>query len=334
MSGSKSNGGPGGLIAWWQGASSWLASAVVHLIIVLVLGLLTLSVAEKSTSTELTATLQDEDTLELEDAQFEGLIDEEELDQSPALAVEQDDPGVAMLGEAASALDAEVSELGTLSIAETMGDIGTLFGDEGQGFASTGEGAGGATFFGVKAGGNRFAFVVDASSSMRRNGWEACRRELIAAVARLKPHQSFYVILFNHRPHPMFSDENPQRRPLRATPENLARLRKWVYAFRLNSGTMPMASMKLALSMRPDAIYFLTDGRLHDDTEGYLKKNNKRKDAYDYEVRASTVQTIGFYTEDGRAVLERIAHGNGGTFRYVPRPPGAGPNRPGQRGRR
>lgn len=307
----------------WEGASSWLTSAVVHLAVILLLGVLTLNISIESPGTELTATIDAEEDVELHDVELGEMVDQTELDNLQALEVKLNDPGLAKLGETTNVTPADqLSYVGTIGVDDTVGEIGALFGRDGQGWASSGEGTGGATFFGVKAGGNRFAFVVDGSMSMRRNGWAACQRELVAAVGRLKPHQFFYVILFNAKPHRMFSDERPEPKPLRATPENVARLRKWVYSFKLQTGTLPMASMKRVLAMRPDAIYFLTDGRLHDDTEGYLKENNKRKDAYDAVVRAATVQTIGFYTEDGRAVLQRIAQDNGGTFRYVARPPG------------
>lgn len=305
----------------WHDASSWLASTVFHLVLILVLAALSLTVADDSVSPVLTAMVDGQEAWELEDVRFEELVDETALDQSPALPVRLEDPGTAALGEVSGTLSAaDVSEAGRLAFSDGMGQIGALFGRDGKGYASAGDGTGGATFFGVKAGGNRFVFVVDASTSMKSNGWEACRRELVAAVGRLKPHQSFYVIFFNYKPHPMFSDEDPEPKPLRATPENLARLRKWVDSFRLYSGTRPMEAMKTALQMRPDAVYFLTDGRLQDDTEDYLKKNNKRKDAYDNLVRAAAVQTIGFYSQDGREVLQRIAKDNGGTFRYVRRP--------------
>ena len=66
--------------------------------------------------------------------------------------------------------------------------------------------------------------------------------------------------------------------------------------------------------------------RLRDPSRAELF-HNKRKDAYDNLVRAATVQTIGFYTQDGREVLQRIAQDNGGTFRYVAPPPGIRPQR-------
>ena len=292
------------LSVFWDDVSSWLTSAVVHLVIILILGIFTLNMADESPTIELTATIDADDAAELEELQ--------------AFDVKLEDPGLAKLGETTSVLE-HVTDAGQVDLAAMQGEIGTLFGKDGKGWASTG--TGGATFFGVKSAGNRFVFVVDASTSMNRNGWEACQRELIAAVSRLKSYQSFYVILFNREPHRMFSEDDPEPKMVNATPENIERLRKWLYSVPLASGTYPKSSMRLALSLDPDGIYFLSDGRLHDDTEEFLKKHNQRKDRYEKDVPKVPVQTIGFYTNEGREVLKRIARANRGTFRYVARPP-------------
>ncbi|MCP4307753.1 MAG: VWA domain-containing protein, partial [bacterium] len=253
-------------------------------------------------------------------------LDETELDQLQALDVDVEDSGIARLGETVGEIQ-QVSTSGTIRLDDSLGEMGTLFGQDGKGWASSGDGEGGASFFGVKAGGNRFAFVVDASSSMRRNGWPACQYELISAVKRLKPHQFFYVVLFNKTPHPMVIDGKPATKAVRATEHNVAELNKWVLSFELSTATLPKEAMRLALQTRPNAIYFLTDGRISDDTEAYLQKNNKRENAYEEADRMATVQTIGFYSEAGREVLQRIANDNGGKFRYVGRPGGDRPKR-------
>ena len=143
----------------------------------------------------------------------------------------------------------------------------------------------------------------------------------MTAVRRLRPYQFFYVILFASDSHRMFAQNKPEPRLVRATSENIAKLERWLYAYELELGTRPLESMKYALQLRPDAVYFLTDGKLHDDTEGYLKKKNKRQNAYEETVPGAVVHTIGFYTNDGQAVLQRIAKQSGGGFRFVAPPP-------------
>jgi len=304
------------LAVFWDDVSSWLTSAVVHLVIIVLLGIFTLNMADELPTMELTATIDTTDAAELEELQ--------------AFEVKLEDPGLAKLDETTSTLE-HLADAGQLDLAAMQGEIGAPFGKDGEGWASVGTGTGGATFFGIKSAGYRFVFVVDASTSMKRNGWKACQRELIAAVGRLKSYQSFYVILFNREPHRMFSDDEPEPDFVEATPESIERLRRWVYRFPLASGTYPKSSMRFALSLDPDSIYLLTDGRFHDDTEEFLKEHNQRKDRYDEDVPKVSVQTIGFYTDASREVLRRIARDNRGTFRYVARPPND-PHKP--RGRR
>ena len=129
-----------------------------------------------------------------------------------------------------------------------------------------------------------------------------------------------YVAFFDWDDLPMFDKENPEPRPLPANPTNLRRLAKWLPTVELELKTTPYASVKRAMEMNPDAIYLLTDGQFKDQTEKYLKDNNIIDDPaadYPYKVRFNT---IGFYSDQGRELLERIAKANGGTYRFVPDP--------------
>ncbi len=89
-----------------------------------------------------------------------------------------------------------------------------------------------------------------------------------------------------------------------------------------------MAAMQWALQVQPDAVYFLTDGELHEDLHRYLADENHRKEPGNDAALKSPIHTIGFRT-GGRYTLRRIAADNGGTFRQVgrPRDPPADPGR-------
>ena len=141
----------------------------------------------------------------------------------------------------------------------------------------------------------------------------------------MKPEQYFYVFLFADKPYAMFGNNYPESGLVRATPENIARLERWLFNFELVLGTKPLSSVKQALQMHPDAIYFLTDGKIQDDTEGHLKRENKIDDLSDGPKTKVAVHTIGFFTLDGAEVLKRIADENGGSFRYVAKPAGYKP---------
>jgi hypothetical protein len=71
---------------------------------------------------------------------------------------------------------------------------------------------GAALFFGTKAKGNRFVFVIDNSSSMKGGRLEMALAELVKTVESLTPRQSFYVIFVSDQTYPMFMVNPPFQR--------------------------------------------------------------------------------------------------------------------------
>lgn len=313
---------PGLSASFWQRSSGFLTSVTVHLVAILLLALFNVAFDEEPTERVLMAAIDsgENDDLDIADLIIEDPLDE--LEELEALPIQLDDPGLAKFGEVTSAVTAaQVSDVGTMAMSDTLGEIGLLTGGEGDGYASAGDGKGGAAFFGVKAGGIKFVFMVDGSRSMARNGWEFARQELIDAVDRLKPEQRFYVILFADKDYRMFGPKSESPTLMAPTLENKAKLRRWLYNFELVLQTKPLSSVRFAFKLKPDAIYLLTDGQFSDGTESFLKENNRREDAYDGIVPRVVVHTIGFSSTNGQNLLSRIAKDNGGTYRFVPARP-------------
>jgi hypothetical protein len=200
--------------------------------------------------------------------------------------------------------------------------IGELFGGEGKGMSSGKGVAGGAEFFGVKASGVKFVFIVDSSNSMRGGKFDAARAELSYAVRKLSKNQLFYVIFFDQDAYRMFSLKNPEPRALPATPANIQRLDKWLPTVENELRTDPYEAVKFAMEMLPDAIYILSDGKFTDKgrTEQYLKKANAIDYPLDGMKAKVTIHTIAFWDKAGEATLKAIAEGSGGTYRFVPKP--------------
>ena len=203
-----------------------------------------------------------------------------------------------------------------------VSELLALFGRDGHGLRSV-PSQQGSEFFGIRATGSRFVFVVDSSNSMADGGkWQDATRELRKAVERLTPQQCFYVIFFDGKMHPMFDSRTPEPALLPATEENLERFRRWLATVELGPFTRPAASMQMALRLEPDAIYLLSDGVFNDPTAALLRANNRvRKDGR--HVPRVIVHTIGFHTQEGQRVLQRIADENGGRYVFIPpmRPP-------------
>ncbi len=168
--------------------------------------------------------------------------------------------------------DTELAQLGVGT--KPLGDIGQLdalpsdLGALMAGAGSPGRGKpggdlGAATFFGARSKGDRFAFVIDNSSSMKGGRLEMATAELLKTVDGLLPRQSFYVIFVSDQTYPMFY---PQREPemIPANPANKRRLAEWLPKAILASGKNRelIKAMDMAAALRPNAVYLLWDGDL------------------------------------------------------------------------
>lgn len=331
---------------------SWLVSLVVHLTLFLILALWTLPQPGPGDNILLISAQGSGDGLEGGDGtELSGF----ELDNSQAgeTTAQQSDStddlaanaatSASMAEELAAIADTvapiESSELASNGAATTASLLDGAFGNglsagseqgqRGQGNHAGDSGSGGqggAEFFGARSEGRRFVFVVDRSNSMRGRRIEDAKRELLAAIKRLKKTQYFYVVFFSDRPLLMMEvdEEHAEEYPLQATPQNIRRLEKWLYNVDADyTATFPESSMRIAMRLRPDAIFFLTDGELSDNgnTELTLKAENLLMDPSDGYLPRSKINTIAFYSETGAQTLSRIASEHGGKFRFVPPPP-------------
>ena len=172
-----------------------------------------------------------------------------------------------------------------------------------------GKGAGG-TFFGTKAAGQSVVYVVDCSSSMNVRHTRSATRfhrlkiELLNSVASMKPNQSFYIIFFNDQPIPM-----PARTMQPARPALQRQYLEWMARMRANGKTDPLSSMKMALRLKPDVIYFLTDGNFYPPTAIALSRIRQPR---------SVIHTITFGERNAEPLMKSIAVANRGTYRFIP----------------
>lgn len=128
---------------------------------------------------------------------------------------------------------------------------------------STGNGAGqGGSFFDAAAEGDRVVYVVDCSKSMNRfypsperTRFGRVKRELVDSIRKLRPEQRFFVIYFNTVAHPMPAQRMISRNSIEVM-DNL----RWLAGFQTIGRTNPEPALLMALGLKPDAIFFLTDG--------------------------------------------------------------------------
>ena len=174
-----------------------------------------------------------------------------------------------------------------------------------------------ASFFGAIAEGNRFVFIIDSSGSMRGPRWESLCTELIRAIKSLSPDQEFFVISFDSFAHPMFGVPPPKGKFLNAVNKNVDRLQNWIRSIRLGNNTLPAAAVGIAMKLKPDAIFLLSDGEILDSTLEDLRIWNRKK-TEDGELKAAIpIHTVLLHSKNGYAALESIANENSGTFTPV-----------------
>jgi hypothetical protein len=314
---------PGNLFGRLATAPSWLVSLVVHLLALIALGMFTFSTLQPPEPATITVASVEEYALEtFTDVVITPPLEnvEHQVVDAPAGALAE----MADVTEDSALGDSSGSVASTDLDAIDVGAMEDLFGSAGQGLKNVGGGQGSAEFFGVKAGGRKFVFVVDSSNSMRGEKFKEAKEELLYAVRRLDKTQAFYVLFFDQDALRMFvdGDNEPETRPLPANVPNVRKLEKWLPTVENERRTDPYDAMKIALEMRPDAIFILSDGQFTDRgrTERYLAESNVIDDPVDGRRPRVVVHTIAFYSRDGEPTMQAIAKAYKGTYRFVPRP--------------
>lgn len=137
--------------------------------------------------------------------------------------------------------------------------------------ASIGDGTG-HSFFDVKPIGRRFVYVLDCSRSMNhphdsdaKTRFKRMKLELLKSVSGLNQEMEFFLIFFNDAPIAMPS---PTVAP--AVSGAKQRYLYWMQKLKADGHTEPTSAMQLAMRLKPDVLYFLTDGNFVHRTQQEL----------------------------------------------------------------
>ncbi len=162
-------------------------------------------------------------------------------------------------------------------------------------------------------------YVVDASGPMVSTLPEVIA-ELVRSVSRLSAGQRFGVVLFRLKDD---GTETESFMPvlMRATPQAKKEVREWLLALTPSGRSNPLSGLRVALEMRPDAVFLLSRGIERsggglwelglDATMEELDRLNPAEEHTG--MRAVVIKTIQFLDEDPTGTMQRIGqvHGHG-----------------------
>jgi len=297
--------------------AAWIASAIVHAVILVILGVVTLQTHKPRDQVTLSASAPSAsevsmETFSIETSELETEPTEEQTeseiqyDLSPvgeiAISNFKPPPPPSMPSPAAAMLSQSDNSAAAMLTKPSDSDAKIQF-------------------CGVDGGGNHFVYLVDSSKSMG-DAFNSARIELLKSINALRPDQRFYVIFFDSDPDFMrLSDpKKDEPRSAYATPKNKAALQRWAMGIRADRGRNPNDLLDFVLKLRADAIFLLSDGEFPQSTEQLLQEKNVQRNLFGTGGLISRVHTIAYYSRAGESRMKRIAEQNQGQYRYIAKP--------------
>ena len=280
---------------------SWLSSTALHLLVMIVLGLLLIEAPIGQRLLTLDVSLGGSGSGSGDDDSEDGggalvEIDAPEPAESAPAAAELSEPlnelqpdafadplqeSSAVAAPLVDALPTAATSSASSAAASDLsgsGAAGMFANDEGLGAGSAGTAPTRTQVFGLEEEAASFVYVFDRSQSMNSTlsyssegallfsitPLQAAKAELLRSIGDLDKHQAFQIIFYNHDA-VFFAPPTKTRRLVAADAHNKRRAGYFVEAMPGEGGTYHLEPLELALRMRSDAIYLLTDGEAKDD---------------------------------------------------------------------
>ena len=169
--------------------------------------------------------------------------------------------------------------------------------------------------FGQSGKGTKFVYVFDRSASMDGQRMQMARAELIRSLDALGDSHQFNIIFYNHEVQVWRASP---RSLIYATPTNKQSAIRFIEGIMPIGGTQHYHPLLEAIAHRPDVIFFLTDGEVHDDlTAVQLRQIEQANSRFG---RGSQINVIQFggggFTERPSQMLQQLAEDNYGEYLY------------------
>ncbi len=172
--------------------------------------------------------------------------------------------------------------------------------------------------FGIEGEGSRFIYVFDRSDSMNDYGglpFAAAKHELVQSLQSLGQAHQFQIIFYNELQHP-FGGMGPGGSALLSGDErSKSQAISFVRSMSATGATKHVQALKLAISMGPDVIFFLTDADRPIPTARELTEIVDR-----CARRGVTLHTIQFGVGPSQGAgewISSLANETSGKFRYI-----------------
>ncbi len=166
--------------------------------------------------------------------------------------------------------------------------------------------------FNVEGTGSRFVFVIDHSNSMNELGgrpMQAAKAKLVQCIDALDDLHQLNVIFYNED----YNVWRPRELPFAKDPAKES-AKKFVQGITGLGGTNHRPPLVAALRLRPDVIFFLTDGEEQDSlNDGQVSDLMKLNPG----IPINTIQFGVGEPGKGRNFLRSLAAQSGGQYSYV-----------------
>jgi hypothetical protein len=174
--------------------------------------------------------------------------------------------------------------------------------------------------------GERFVYILDISTSMRRpsNGttrFKTAVGELLNSISKLRTDQHFTVVLFCGETRQMFDSKSPMAPMVPATEENKRRLAYWLDEIELGPWTDPRRALRFSLRLSPGAIFLLSDGEFNRKQSNDSWFKTSCKDAFEVVDRFNTakvpIHTVALEDPVNRRSLDALSLKTNGKHCFV-----------------
>lgn len=176
-----------------------------------------------------------------------------------------------------------------------------------------GLGPGETAFADIRDSGDRFAYVIDRSGSMDQDKMFFARAHLESSLNILQPYQHFQILFYNETTTKLSIPREIKNGFYPANERNVRLAMRMVKSQQSAGGTMHINSLRKAIALRADVVFFLTDGHTPVPSVGEIASI---RSANGGRSRIHCIE-FGQGMETGGSWLQKVARQNGGQYKYV-----------------